>query len=165
MLFNKTGTRLKQFFRTGWQFTVINWIYIIKSKDFAFTKHINKRSSCRTACITYYTWKLDVAVFKNTHHTVLLWSYLLNKLVPVTRQVTKLTLLLGRNIARFEKTCQKKLADPFAVHLVCLVTRNILNVTGIDYPDIGNGIFKNLINRLPVNTGTLHSHMRYTIGQ
>ena len=45
------------------------------------------------------------------------------------------------------------------------MTRNILNVTGIDYPYIGNGIFKNLINRFPVNTGTLHCHMRYTIGQ
>lgn len=48
----------QQFYWTGWQFTVVNWLYIIKSKDFTFTKHINKRSSCRTVCITYHTLKV-----------------------------------------------------------------------------------------------------------
>ena len=53
MLFHKIGAGLKQFFWTGRKITVVNRLYIVKSKNFTFTKHINKRSSSRSAFITY----------------------------------------------------------------------------------------------------------------
>ena len=90
---------------------------------------------------------------------------MLNKLVAIAGKIAQLTLLLRWNVTRFEKTGKQELAYPLAVHLVRLVTRHILDVTGINNPDILNGSFKYLVHWFPVNTGTLHCHMGNAVGQ
>jgi len=53
----------------------------------------------------------------------------------------------------------QQLANPGTVLFIRLVTRNVLDVTSINYPNLERCGLKNLVHRFPINTGTLHRYV------
>src|SRR5574344_1934770 len=114
-----------------------------------------------SAYIGKHTGQLQVGILKNAYHAIVFGRLLLNQFAAVASKVTQITLFPSRHETSFEQTGSKKLTYPCRIFLVCLVSRNILDVAGIHDHNREAAGFKNVHHRLPINSRTFHRHMRY----
>ena len=83
----------------------------------------------------------------------------MNKVVGVRGEVRKVRVVVGRNIGGFEKRWEKKVGDGLGVDVVCVVRGKIVNVRGIEYGEIGNGMLKKVIKGVGVKRGSVDWEM------
>ena len=74
---------------------------------------------------------------------------------PFRQLVNELSPIFQRHVARFQQSCKNQLAYPRTVLLIRFVTRNVLDVSVIDYPHRESQTFEHLVHQFPVYARTL----------
>lgn len=130
--------------------------------DFAVNHIIYDCCTSLTSHIVKDTGQFQVGILKYTYKTIVLGRKVLDELAAIADHIALVTLGLFRNTTTFQRSYSQQLAYPCGVFLVCFMTWNIFNITGIYYQDCKTTWLQYVNHRFPINTGTLHSHMGYT---
>src|SRR5690606_41306644 len=99
--------------------------------------------------------QFDVGGFTVVLDPVLFCSPRRDQLASMSVELPELPDMLCWNEATLQYIGKKQFGDPFAILLIGLLPRNILDVAGIDQQNV-KVIFQNRVNRSPINTGALH---------
>jgi len=102
--------------------------------------------------------QFDIGILEKLLETVELRGFLLNQLLSIAGQISKLTDGFGRNETPFDKTMPKELGNPLTILNIGFSTWNILDLSSIGQNDL-HAPFQDVKERFPIDSSAFQSHM------
>lgn len=125
---------------------------------------LNDRPPARSQNVAGDLIQLDAGIFQHFVNTVMNTIALLGKLDPIARHIAQFTRFRRRHETGPDETVRQQLSQPLTIARIRFSPGDVLDLIRIGKDQL-EVAFQSLPDRLPVDAGGFHRHMRHLPGK